>query len=238
MSSFSQENQIVGTQFNADQIIISDEWDSKILIDTFLLPHIEREKVSNVFVRPRGHRFAATILEELRCLWITGPAGIGKRTLAISLALRLCEQEAKHIYLIPRFVRWQQLVKTEITNAIIILADTLGAVRFERDELGKELPYLNSLLDNGNYVISTSSNDIYLTAVRENNVLNEWVNTNAKVFPLSIDNFDQRGRQRIYKNTLTYAYEVLGIISDEQFRWAKGLVSQHEKTPLKKGQRS
>ena len=229
MSDYDQREQHVHTQINADIVTIhsaSDDeaWESLLVLDEFLLSQDEVEKTQAVFTPARGYNFAKDILSRKSILWIIGPSGIGKRTLALSLALEYPERD---IYIIPRFISWSQVAETGIHNAIILFPDTLGAVGFERTNVEPELKYLERLITNRNQIIVTTPGDIFSDASKNVPRLAEWVSENTRLFSLDGESYTSREKISLFRKTVIFAYNT-GIISDNQQRWAFDLFETSE----------
>ncbi|GAB4577762.1 MAG: hypothetical protein Fur0022_04940 [Anaerolineales bacterium] len=237
MTTFDQQNQQVGNQYNAGKdIIIADnvvmvendeQWESLLIIDQFLVPPSDTEKIQAVFVQVKGYAYAADILNQRKLLWITGQSGIGKRTLALSLSLQESERTT---YVIPRFVNWSQVDASNIENANLIFPDTLGAVSFERKNLESELIFLENLIKRGNKIIITSPDDVYSEAIKAFPRFIEWITKSTKTFTLDNDTYSYANKISIFKKTLLYAHDETGMISDEQKKWGLDLIETTEKS--------
>jgi hypothetical protein len=189
-----------------------------LVLDEFRVSQSERERVQTIFSRPKGYSYANDILRQSHMLWITGPSGVGKRTLALALSM---EQTDRPIYNIPRFAAWSQLDATGVGQATIILPDALGAVRLEREKLDSELADLEKVLTKGNIIIITSPDDVFADAAKETRLV-EWVakTTSSHAFSLDAESFDFRSKTTIFKKMVNYAHDVTATISDEQQKWA------------------
>ena len=235
MAEFDQKDQQVETQYNADSIIISDsfvmfendeKWESLLIIDQFLIPSKDFEKNQATFVRPKGYTRAKDVFSQIKFLWILGQSGIGKRTLALALAL---EEPQRTTYVIPRFVNWSQVDASNIENANLIFPDTLGAVAFERKDLERELIFLENLIKRENKIIITSPDDVYSEALKALPRFIEWINKSTKPFVLDNDSYSYINKINIFKKTLFYAHDEIDIISDEQKSWGLDLIGISEK---------
>jgi len=136
---------------------------------------------------------------------------------------------ARSEYSIPRSVDWLQLEKANVCNAVLVLPDTLGSVRFEREKLDDDLACLAKLIEKGNVVIVTSPDDVFLHATRETRLL-RWMHEIAgQPFSLEMRAYRDRDKDRILENIVNYAHDELGTISDEQHEWAVALLETSER---------
>jgi len=204
----------------------------KLIWEDYLLSEEEKKKIAETFVQPGNFVKAVEALNKSRFLWIIGPAGIGKRTCALKLATLM---PGRKILNIPRQIDWLRLADNDLKNATIVIADALGAGRFERQNLDNDLLYIEKIIENGNSIILTSPKDIFQEA-KKTTRLTEWFtkDTNRWIFELDIQNYSLDLRLEIFQKLIDYCYQENGSLTLEQRDWATTL-SRNVKSQEKSG---
>jgi hypothetical protein len=184
----------------------------------------ERDRIHRVFAPPDGYLLAQEILRQKGMLWIKGAAGLWKRNLALWLAL---QEDGHEIYEIPRRMNWSELGSVDIHDSILVLPDTLGAIRFERETFNVEFDCLKGLLQRNNKIIATSPNDIFAEARRATSLGDEV--TTDDVMDLNEDSYAYAAKLSILENLVQFYYEN-GAVTEDQHQWAMHLLSDSKKT--------
>ncbi len=84
---------------------------SEFELDEFVVSSGELKQIAKICVKPKRYGQMMQSVQLQRELWIVGPEGVGKRTLALALAGELRAQNQNIlVYRIPRSLRWSQLV--------------------------------------------------------------------------------------------------------------------------------
>lgn len=217
------ERQALKADKSPETVVVSS---ATLVLDEFAVPKSERERIQSIFSRPRGYNHADDILRQGHMLWVTGPSGVGKRTLSLALAM---EQPDRPIYSIPRFANWSQLDDAGVSQATIILPDALGAVRFEREKLESEFADLEKVLMKENLIIITSPDDVFADAARETRLIERIAKaTSSHPFSLDAESYDYKSKVQVFRKMTNYAHDVTGIISDDQQKWALELLESVE----------
>lgn len=96
------------------------------------------------YVLPIEYGRARAMLEQHKQLWLVGPPGAGKRTIALALAKDLQKRDNKRsIYLIPRSVSWSNLAKL-MQRPDVDIRPGLGDAYEKVEDLLSRLEYFSS----------------------------------------------------------------------------------------------
>ena len=224
MTAIDQEGQIVDFQINS-VVYNNFPLEGVSAFEKFLIQPSEIDKINSVFVQPMGYDSVFFSFTQKKLIWIIGQSGIGKRALALRLAL---DTSIEKIYSVSRSMEWEKLSNANIENAVFILPDALGLMFFESKNLENELIFLEKLLALGNKLIITCSDDIYAETVKEVPYLDEW---NSKYAKFSVNTDSYKDKASIFRRTAKFAYSI-GAINEEQQKWALQIVNSSEKGNL------
>jgi hypothetical protein len=199
-----------------ETLILSTE---PLALDEFTIAEAERAKVNAIFFPPKKYKRLKDTLTKVGRLWIVGPSGIWKRYLATSLALD--HQVLGDVYRIPRFVDWEQLSDADVNDCTLLFPDALGVLQYEVKKIESEFRSWEKLQIRGNFIIATSSEDVFADAAKETRLL-EFIPKEAIVF-LDADTFDYADKKEIFRRMVHYCH-VEGIINERQRAWALQLI--------------
>jgi hypothetical protein len=199
-------------------------------LDEFTISEGEKEKLQAIFAPPKNYRrLQETLLRKGR-LWLVGASGLWKRYLALSLAMD--EEALGEVYWIPRFVDWDQLAETNVSNSILIFPDVLGLNQYESKKIEGEFRSWDKLRSNGNSIIATSSDDVFEDASKETR-LSEFIAKDELIF-LSVDSFDYGDKKEIFRRLVRYSFEQ-HLINEKQNSWARDLLQLTDRHQSQKG---
>ena len=190
-------------------------------LEQFRVREHEVQRLRGIFMPPRENKRIESLLHDAlqpKVVWIVGAAGIGKRTLALNLALEIAQQSNRPIYRIPRSTPWHYLLQSGVRDAAIMLPDALGAVSLERPLLDDELRSLDELVGRGNWVLVTSPDSVYGEATRAAARLES-----SYLQPVSIDRKDI-ALDAMFEKLIEYTYTEGGI-GDTQRTLARELLA-------------
>lgn len=209
------------------------EVERRLLRDDFQVSERERQRIQTIFAEPLAGTDIArarAILSQKHFLFIRGEMGVGKRTLALKLALDLvAEKQALRILRVSRFTPIQDLEGTD--GAVIILPDVFGLFQSERIDIEKDISRFEEL-KKSNYLILTSGQNV-LDEMLQRTRLEEWELLRDAQLSLTEKSWDDPMRQEIVTKHLKWA-EREGRISSEQASWVREGLNASQTTDLRK----
>jgi hypothetical protein len=147
-------------------------------MDGMLVSDNRRARYAAAFVAPRGLEDEG-LLRERKLLWLTGDADV-RNYAALSLAAR---DPARTCYEVAPARTWGEVNNTGVSDAAIVLRDAAPAARFNEVTAGEELNSLRALIERGNVVVATASDD-------------EFERVRQEMFRYEFGAFERRGLGR------------------------------------------
>ncbi len=189
----------------------------RFVVEEHLVTQWEIERLGRVYVRPQPDEIwnaALKHLEENRFLLITGPMGIGKRSLALSLAQHL---NVSQIVRISRLNYLEDLGKVE--DSMILVGDPFGLLEFDESdvrEIEAHFDLVEKLCAENNYVVVTSDLEIFNEVCRQTRLLERPL-VRCRI-ELGGTNYHENERLRMLEKHIDYALSERRI-SDKQEQW-------------------
>jgi hypothetical protein len=181
-------------------------YSAQLILEPFLIQKRDRDRINFIYVKSKIHSRLSNSIRKCKVVGIIGPPGNGKQTTALKVAQEL---NYDSIYIIPRSIKWSEIKQANLINSFIILPDTLGAVRFERENLDNELYYLERIIKNKNQIVFTSQDEIFLEAIRETHIQN-WLQENSyEIISLPTESYSYDKKIQIFNNLVSYAVDSL-----------------------------
>lgn len=188
-------------------------------LEQFAIPLSELDRNLETFHAPSRVKIDDYLPEATNMVWIIGPPGIGKRTIALCLARKVVGHDktrppSKPIYSMSRFENWTRLEELDLRDTVLLLPDALGSVVLERDQIEKELPSLLRLIKKGNTIFVTSPEDVYTQALEIMPSLEKMFPSKGKILKIGAKDYQDKDKKSIYDNLLEYALKN-GIIKHD-----------------------
>lgn len=185
----------------------------------------ELKRIKEVYVKPKTFNEAEKILNKKKFLMITGPANVGKTTMAYFLSSKLKENfEAFRILKIER-ERVSEL--KELSHSVIFFDDVFGKAEVEK-RYADQFQDIQKLKDN-NYLILTTRKEILDELKNYRTRFGEYPESMIKDHVIEIEqegSYSNEDLFQILRNHLNY-YQKIGKIDEKEVEFAnqlKGLI--------------
>lgn len=178
-------------------------------------------RIQEVFVPPPDVDRARDVLRSGKVVWITGPAGTGKRFLASALACEMGEPRFE----LRRTLSWRHIFENRPTKSVMVLPDALAPERAGLGDFEAELSWLRKICASGNTVLLTCTDEEY-SARSVDLIEAEFTPAQLARYPLTDGAYPLSLRTAIVRNLVAQSHAA-GIVTLAQRGWIEKLLDGH-----------